>query len=114
MRIDRDRHHGAAGIVARPTPGQPRTLQLHVKDDSLSALGVSPGATLQAERGRQPSDGDLVWVELVRYGSLVHLLRRYSACEGMVSLADPAHREPAIIREPGELLISAVVISPRA
>jgi hypothetical protein len=112
MRIDRDRHCGAASIVARPAPEHSHLLQLQVRDDSLSALGVPAGATLEAERGRQPYDGDLVWVELVRYGSLVRLLRRYSACEGVVSLADPTHREPAIVRQPGELLISAVVTSP--
>src|SRR5262245_12802210 len=112
MRIDRDRQCGAASIVARPAPGQPDLLQLHVRDDSLDALGVPAGATLQAERKRQPSDGDLVWVELVRHGSLVHLLRRYAACEGVVTLADPAHREPTIIREPGELLIRGVIRGP--
>jgi hypothetical protein len=111
MIVDRS-HHGAASIVARPAPEQPGILHLQVRDDSLGALGVPAGATIRAERGRHPSDGDLVWVELVRHGSLVHLLRRYSACEGVVTLADPAHREPAIIRAPGEVLIQAVVTSP--
>jgi hypothetical protein len=112
MIADRSHHRGAASIVARPAPAQPGIVQLHVRDDSLDALGVRVGATLRAERGRHPSDGDLVWVELVRHGSLVHLLRRYSACEGVVTLADPTRREPAIIRAPGELLIQAVVTTP--
>jgi hypothetical protein len=112
MIVGRSRHQGAASIVARPAPEQPGMLHLHVRDDSLDTLGVPAGTTLQAARGRHPSDGDLVWVELVRHGSMVHLLRRYSACEGVVTLADPAHREPSIIRAPGELLIQAVVTTP--
>lgn len=112
MIVDRSHHRQAASVVARPAPDQPGILQLHVRDDSLGALGVRAGTTLQAERGRHPSDGDLVWVELVRHGSLVHLLRRYAACEGIVTLADPAQRDPTIIRAPGELLIQAVVTTP--
>ena len=112
MIVDRSHHREAASIVARPAPEQPGILHLHVRDDSLGALGVAAGATLQAERWRHPSDGDLVWVELVRHGSLVHLLRRYSAREGIVTLTDPARCEPAIIRTPGEVLVQAVVTTP--
>jgi hypothetical protein len=68
---------------------------------------------MSMEQGRQPLNGDLVWVELVRRGTLVRLLRRYRVCEGVVSLADPAGREPTIIRQPGELLVRGVV-TPRA
>jgi hypothetical protein len=61
------------------------------------------------DRERHPLDGDLVWVELVQRGTLVRLLRRYGVCEGVVTLADPAGREPTIIRQPGELLVRGVV-----
>lgn len=68
---------------------------------------------LTIEQGRQPLNGDLVWVELVRRGTLVRLLRRYGVCEGVVTLADPDGREPTIIRQRGELLVRGVV-TPRA
>jgi hypothetical protein len=109
MSIDRSHHCEVASIVAKPVAGQPDLLHLHVQDDSLRDLGLPGGSVLEAERGRQALNGDLVWVELVRHGSLVHLLRRYAACEGVVTLADPAHREPSIIRQPGEMLVRAVV-----
>jgi hypothetical protein len=67
---------------------------------------------MAVEQGRQPLNGELVLVELVRRGTLVRLLRRYQVCEGVVTLADPAGREPTIIRHSGELLVRGVVTSP--
>src|SRR3954454_5345990 len=112
MSIDRGHHQGAGNIVAKQAPGRTDLLFLHVRDDSLHGLGLLQGDILEAERGRQPFNGDLVWVELVRRGSLVHLLRRYLTHDGVVTLADPAGREPSIIRQPGELLVRAVVTTP--
>jgi hypothetical protein len=112
MCIDRSHRRETASIVARPAPGRPDLLHLHVRDDALGALGLAAGDVLEAERGRQPQDGDLVWVELVRRGTLVQMLRRYRELEGVVTLADPAGREPSIIRQPGEVQVRAVVTSP--
>jgi hypothetical protein len=110
--MNRDRRRDAASIVARADPRSPGLLHLEVRDDSLGALGLTAGCVLEAERGRPPLDGDLVWVELVRKGQLVRLLRRFAACEGVVTLSDPLGREPAIIRQSGELLVRAVVTTP--
>jgi hypothetical protein len=111
MSIDRSAQRQAS-IVAEADSKRPGVLRLHVRDDSLATLGIKAGTVLEAERGRQTVDGDLIWVELVRRGTLMHLLRRYSACEGVVTLADPAGLEPSIIRQSGETQIRAVVTTP--
>ena len=99
----------------RPLPapnGDPDRQQLEVLDDSLGALGIRPGARLDLDRAREPADGDVVWVELVRRGSTERLVRRYEKREGVVTLASLVGAEPAIMRQQGELLVLGVVTLP--
>jgi hypothetical protein len=112
MCIDQRHRRETGSIVARPVPGRPELLHLHVQDDTLRAVGLAVGDVLEADCERRPLDGDLVWVELVRRGTLVQMLRRYRVQEGVVTLTDPAGREPSIIRQPGELQVRAVVTTP--
>lgn len=102
--------HPPGSLVSRPCPnGDPDHRILEVADDSLVALGLARGATLHADRGRRPENGDLVWVELVRRGSIERLVRRYDLSDGFVTLSLPGEGRPAIMRRPGELLVLGVV-----
>lgn len=78
-------------------------------DDELRQLGLPPGTILTVERGRRPRNGDLVWVELVRFGSTQRLIRRYTLDSGWVTLTVADESVPAIMRRHGELLILGVV-----
>jgi hypothetical protein len=78
-------------------------------DDELRQLGLTPGSTLTVDRARRPTNGDLVWVELVRYGSTQRLIRRYALAAGWITLSLLDESVPAIMRRQGELLILGVV-----
>jgi hypothetical protein len=82
---------------------------VELTDDELRQLSLPTGSTLTVERGRRPSNGDLVWVELVRYGSTQRLIRRYTLDGGWVTLTVADESVPAIMRRHGELLILGVV-----
>ncbi len=60
---------------------------------------------------REPRNGDLVVVEVIRYGSRERLLRRYDQADGTITLTDPDGREPAIMRWRGEVHVVGVVES---
>ena len=82
---------------------------VELADDELRQLGLPPGTILTVERGHRPSNGDLVWVELVRFGSTQRLIRRYTLESGWVTLTMADESVPAIMRRHGELLILGVV-----
>jgi SOS-response transcriptional repressor LexA len=99
----------------RPAPGSTpsrssdgRTV-VGLAGDELLQLGLSAGSILTVDRDRRPSNGDLVWVELVRHGSTQRLVRRYTRNGGWVTLTVADESIPAIMRRHGELLILGVV-----
>ena len=72
--------------MAVPSSGWPTT--------SFGKLGLTPGRTLTVDRARRPANGDLVWVELVRYGSTQRLIRRYTLAAGWIALSLPRRVRP--------------------
>jgi hypothetical protein len=61
------------------------------------------------DRSRQPSNGDLVFAEVVRYGATERVVRRYTRDGGWVTLSAPGGGASAIMRRQGELLVLGVV-----
>ena len=105
----RDVSHKPGSVVSRPCPsGHADHRVLEVTDDSLAVLELPRGSLLHVDRARRPANGDLVWVELVRRGSIERLVRRYAESNGFVTLSLPEDGQPAIMRRPGELLVLGV------
>jgi len=82
---------------------------VRLTDDELRQLGLPSDAILTVDRRRRPNNGDLVWVELIRAGSIQRLIRRYALAGGWVTLTVADESSPAIMRRAGELLILGVV-----
>jgi hypothetical protein len=100
---------GAAGET-RPCPGdRPDHILLCLSDGNSADLGLGAGTVLHIDRERAPRNGDLVWVEVVRYGSLERLVRLYAESHSWVTLSVPRERRPSIMRRPGEVMILGVV-----
>jgi len=87
---------------------------VELADDEALRLGLPAGSRLRVDRARRPSNGDLVWVELIRFGSTERLVRRYARDAGWVTLTVPDGSVPAIMRRRGELLLLGVVVGQEA
>lgn len=104
------RAQGVSPVRTHPCPsGNPDHLILELSDDEARLAGLSPGHLIHVDRSRQPSTGDLVWVELVRHGSTQRLVRRYALDGGWVTLGTPGSTSAAIMRRRAELLVLGVV-----
>lgn len=86
-----------------------RRLTLRLSDPELRQLGLDAGTLVHVDPARKPRDGDLVWVELVRWGSRQRLIRCYNSFDGIVTLTVPNDTQPAIMRRGAELLVLGVV-----
>ena len=75
-------------VGARPCPGGSTDhVMLDLTDDEARLAGLPPGQPVHVDRLRQPINGNLVWVELVRHGSTQRLVRRYARDSGWVTLS---------------------------
>jgi hypothetical protein len=82
---------------------------LELDDDALAADGLPRGSRIHVHLGREPNNGDLVWAELVRHGSMQRLVRRYKASHDFVTLMAPGSNQPDIIRRYFEVRVLGVV-----
>lgn len=100
----------ASVASVRPCPGGfPEHFLLDLPDADARQAGLPLGEPAHVDRVRQPATGDLVWVELVRYGSTERPVRRYARDGEWVTLSAPGGGSAAVVRRPGELLILGVV-----
>lgn len=98
-----------ASLVTQPGPtGDPNHQLVRLEDDALSSVGAPAGSVIHVDRVRKPRNGDLVWAELVRRGSIERLVRRYDESDGTVTLTAPARGSRSIMRRSGEVLILGV------
>jgi hypothetical protein len=112
--MPRDLRDHAIGTRARRS----RLTHAALSNDSLldlapeerEQLGLPPDAPLRLDRTRKPANGDLVWVEVVRFGSTQRLARFYSLNDGWVTLTVPDGQTPAVMRRQGEILVLGVVV----
>jgi len=94
----------------RPCPDNARDhILLDLSADEARQAAVQDSRTIHVDRTRQPSTGDLVWVELVRRGSTQRMVRRYALDGGWVTLSAPGGGPAAIMRRRAELLVLGVV-----
>jgi hypothetical protein len=101
---------GSQVIGTRPCPGgDPDHVVLELTDDEARRAGLPPGQPIHVDRSRQPTTGDLVWVELVRHGSTQRLVRRFARDSGWVTLSAPGGGSAAVMRRQAELLVLGVV-----
>jgi hypothetical protein len=97
-------------VGSRPCPsGSADHVVLDLTDDEARLAGLPPGQPVHVDRLRQPTTGDLVWVELVRHGSTQRMVRRYARDSGWVTLSAPGGGSAAVMRRQGELLVLGVV-----
>ena len=97
-------------VGTRPCPsGGADHVILQLTDDEARLAGLPPGRPVHVDRLRQPTTGDLVWVELVRHGSTQRLVRRYARDSGWVTLSAPGGGSASVMRRQGELLVLGVV-----
>jgi hypothetical protein len=97
-------------VGARPCPGGSTDhAMLDLTDDEARLAGLPPGQPVHVDRLRQPINGNLVWVELVRHGSTQRLVRRYARDSGWVTLSAPGGGSVAVMRRQAELLVLGVV-----
>jgi hypothetical protein len=97
-------------VGSRPCPGGSTDhVILDLTDDEARLAGLPPGQPVHVDRLRQPTTGDLVWVELVRHGSTQRLVRRYARDSGWVTLSAPGGGSAAVMRRQAELLVLGVV-----
>lgn len=102
--------HGSQVVGSHPCPGGSTDhVILELSDDEARLAGLPPGQPVHVDRFRQPTTGDLVWVELVRHGSTQRLVRRYARDSGWVTLSAPGGGSAAVMRRQGELLVLGVV-----
>lgn len=81
-----------------------------IKDESLSDLGLHVGDAVSIDTRREPSDGDLVLVEVETDELSDRLLRRYYAgANGDVRLVAASSVVPELRLTPDELIILGVV-----
>ena len=93
-----------------PCPcGNPDHAVLKLTEDEARLAGLPAGQPVHIDRTRQATTGDLVWVELVRYGSTQRIVRRYARDSGWVTLSAPGGGSAAVMRRQGELLVLGVV-----
>lgn len=98
-----------ASFVRRPCPnGDPNHQLVRLEDDALASVGAPAGSVIHVDRTRKPRNGDLVWAELVRRGSIERLIRQYDESDGTVTLTVPARGGRSIMRRSGEVLILGV------
>ena len=111
--MTRDRRGLSSGspvVGSRPCPGgNTDHVLLDLTDDEARLAGLPSGRPVHVDRLRQPTTGDLVWVELVRHGSTQRLVRRYARDSGWVTLSAPGGGSAAVMRRQGELLVLGVV-----
>lgn len=101
---------GSQAVVSRPCPsGHADHTILELTDEEARLAGLPPGRPVHVDRSRQPTTGDLVWVELVRHGSTQRIVRRYARDSGWVTLSAPGGGSAAVMRRQGELLVLGVV-----
>jgi hypothetical protein len=101
---------GAPPGQGRPCPsGRADHIILDLPEDELRQAGLPVGQPVHVDLSRQPVTGDLVWVELVRYGSTQRMVRRFSLDGGWVTLSAPSGGSAAIMRRRAELLVLGVV-----
>lgn len=102
--------HRSHVVGSRPCPhGSTDHVVLDLTDDEARLAGLPPGQPVHVDRLRQPTNGDLVWVELVRHGSTQRLVRRFAKDSGWVTLSAPGGGSTAVMRRQGELLVLGVV-----
>ena len=82
---------------------------LDLSVDEARVAGAQGSRTVHIDLTRQPVTGDLVWVELVRYGSTQRMVRRYALDGGWVTLSAAGGGSAAIMRRRAELLVLGVV-----
>ena len=101
---------GSRAVGARPCPsGSADHVILDLTDDEARLAGLPPGRPVHVDRLRQPANGDLVWVKLVRHGSTQRLVRRYAKASGWVTLSAPGGGSAAVMRRQAKLLVLGVV-----
>jgi hypothetical protein len=101
---------GAPPDRARPCPsGYTTHVILDLSEDEARLAGLPAGQPVHVDRSRQPANGDLVWVELVRHGSTQRLVRQFARDHGWVTLSAPGGGSAAIMRRAAELLVLGVV-----
>jgi len=109
----RDRHGLSKTLQVvgvRPCPcGSTDHVILELTDGEAKLAGLPPGQPVHVDRSRQPTTGDLVWVELVRHGSTQRIVRRYARDSGWVTLSAPGGGSAAVMRRQAELLVLGVV-----
>jgi hypothetical protein len=94
----------------RPCPsGNADHVILELSDDEARLAGLPAGQLVHVDRSRQPANGDLAWVELVRHGSTRRLVRQFARDHGWVTLSAPGGGSAAIMRRTVELLVLGVV-----
>ena len=102
--------HGAPPSHGHPCPsGNTDHLLLELSDDEARLAGLPAGQPVHVDRSRQPANGDLAWVELVRHGSTQRLVRQFARDHGWVTLSAPGGGSAAIMRRTAELLVLGVV-----
>jgi hypothetical protein len=102
--------HGPTPALGRPCPsGNVDHLILDLSEDEARLAGLPPGQPVHVDRRRQPANGDLAWVELVRHGSTQRLVRQFARDHGWVTLSAPGGGSAAIMRRTAELLVLGVV-----
>ena len=99
---------GAGHIRPCPENGTDHVI-LELSADDARQVGLNSSRTVHIDRTRQPATGDLVWVELVRYGSSQRMVRRYALDGGWVTLSATGGGTAAIMRRRAELLVLGVV-----
>jgi hypothetical protein len=101
---------GAPPGQGRPCPGgRADHIMLELPEDELRQAGLPAGQPVHVDLSREPATGDLVWVELVRYGSTQRLVRRFALDGGWVTLSVPGGGAAAIMRRRAELHVLGVV-----
>ena len=98
----------AVSPVARPCPsGNTNHQPVQIHDDAPAGFGLDHGSVLHVDRGRKPRNGDLIWVELTRNGTIECLVRCCRGSDGLVTLSVPGLR--SIMRDRFELTVLGVV-----
>ena len=101
---------GPSSSWGQPCPGgNADHIILEISDDEARLAGLPAGSPVHVDRSRQPANGELAWVELVRHGSTQRLVRQLARDHGWVTLSAPGGGAAAIMRRASELLVLGVV-----